>query len=514
MRPLLFVFALTAIISCNKNEPPVCSIITPQENSLYMNGDTLEVQLEAEDPDGMISEVRLSLDKKGISSNSEWPFSFLMNITDISEGDHILKIEAIDNEGSKGSDEVTIRIGHTGSVKTDTVRQIKSDSAWVGGIINDPGSEEIFETGVFYGTVTDPELTGTKLVIDNEENAFHGWLTGLEPNTIYNIKAYVKNELGVVYGREQHFKTYGLAVVNTLAADSVIYNAAIISGITVSDGGKEIIEAGFYLGRNKNPIENGTKYEVQVTGQRFNLKVTELDSMATYYFAAYADNGFGETRGEVLSFTTPDKNTVFDIDGNEYYWVKIGDQYWMAENLKVTKLNDGTSLNFMPNNANWEATNSAAYCWYNNDSEMKDIYGALYNGYAAQNNKICPSGWRVPTESDWTELQVFLGIPQGESQVLGWIGTDQGGMLKATGTTLWAPPNEGATNEFGFNALPGGRRLSDGSYGVIKEGAYFWSSTHHTATELYRRVVTTNRAEISRAAYQEKGGFSIRCIKE
>ena len=152
-----------------------------------------------------------------------------------------------------------------------------------------------------------------------------------------------------------------------------------------------------------------------------------------------------------------------DPDGNNYPVVTIGSgkgytdssnpsgdkgtQIWMAENLETTRLNDGTTIQLVSNDADWSTQTGPALGWFNNNSTYKDIYGGYYNILAVLTGKICPSGWRVPNDSDWNILVSSLG---GAGQA--------GGKLKATGLTFWANPNTGATNESGFTGLAGGSR--------------------------------------------------------
>lgn len=136
---------------------------------------------------------------------------------------------------------------------------------------------------------------------------------------------------------------------------------------------------------------------------------------------------------------------VLDTDGNIYHTVVIGNQVWIVENLKTTRYNDGTSIPLVTGNTEWINLTTPGYCWYDNDITNKETYGALYNWYAVQTNKICPAGWHVPSDSEWTALTDFLG---GESTA--------GGKLKEAGTMHWDSPNTGATDESGLTLLPGG----------------------------------------------------------
>ena len=158
-----------------------------------------------------------------------------------------------------------------------------------------------------------------------------------------------------------------------------------------------------------------------------------------------------------------------DIDGNAYKAIKIGNQVWMYENLKTTKLNDGTAIPLVTTSAAWGNLTTPGYCWYNNDeASNKNVYGALYNWYTINTGKLCPAGWHVPTVAEWTTLTTFLG---GESVA--------GGKLKETGIAHWKSPNTGASNETGFTALPGGFRDFDGVFAQIYNSGCWWSATEY-----------------------------------
>ena len=198
-------------------------------------------------------------------------------------------------------------------------------------------------------------------------------------------------------------------------------------------------------------------------------------------------------------------NVVKDIDGNEYHTVKIGTQIWMAENLKVTKFNDGTAIPLVTDGSAWENLTTPAYCFYDNiEATYKNTYGALYNWYTANTGKLSPAGWHVPTDAEWTTLTSYLG---GESVA--------GGKLKEAGTTHWQSPNTGATNESGFTALPGGYRYDNtGIFNYI--GTYgFWLSSTEESTKYFKfRGAKYQSAGIWNARYSKKGGFSVRCVKD
>ncbi|MFN6022488.1 MAG: fibrobacter succinogenes major paralogous domain-containing protein, partial [Bacteroidota bacterium] len=179
--------------------------------------------------------------------------------------------------------------------------------------------------------------------------------------------------------------------------------------------------------------------------------------------------------GNEVSFTTSapfscGTSSVSDIDGNSYTTVSIGTQCWMKENLKTSRYRNGGLIpNVTTDNTAWVNLTTGAWSYYNNDVSNNAIYGKLYNWYTTLGDTLCPIGWGVPTDAEWTTLTTYLG---GESVA--------GGKMKETGTTLWNDPNTGADNTIGFSGLPGGRRntdLTDGSFTTIKNNAFFWSAT-------------------------------------
>lgn len=193
---------------------------------------------------------------------------------------------------------------------------------------------------------------------------------------------------------------------------------------------------------------------------------------------------------------------VDPVNGDRYRIVKIGDQVWMAENLKAVKFNDGKEIPLVSNKKEWKNLKTPAYCWYKNDPSLGKVYGALYNYYAVNTGKLCPAGWHVPTEKEYLELVSFLG---GESVA--------GGKLKESGTEHWKSPNEGATNETGFTALPGGYRFYfDGSFWNLGTTGSWWI---YKPDELMDWSANKSSTEVIRTVYTSKNqGVSVRCIKD
>jgi uncharacterized protein (TIGR02145 family) len=203
---------------------------------------------------------------------------------------------------------------------------------------------------------------------------------------------------------------------------------------------------------------------------------------------------------------TPENTEVYDIDGNAYKTVIIGNQRWMAGNLKATKFNNGIKMREVNDNNEWTNLIYSGYCWYNNDSTLnKNSYGALYNWYAVNTGLLCPIGWHVPTNTDWVILSSSLGGVK-----------IAGGKLKEMGTGHWITPNTGATNITGFSALPGGFRYWDhGNYGYIHQFGYWWSSTQESGLSAYFYEMGYGDSGLDFNPGGEKHfGLSVRCIKD
>jgi uncharacterized protein (TIGR02145 family) len=196
--------------------------------------------------------------------------------------------------------------------------------------------------------------------------------------------------------------------------------------------------------------------------------------------------------------------TLTDIDGNVYKAVTIGTQIWMEENLKTTRYNDGTTIPLVIDSAEWLNSTTGAFTYYNNDEDTyKADYGALYNWYAVKNGKLCPTGWHVPSKDEWYILIDFLG------------GKTGGYKLKEHGTTHWMDPNRSATNETGFNGLPGGSR--DGINGLFWSMGYegsWWSATEAAKEDAFSYGLYSTGIDIFESGVGKNCGRSVRCLKD
>jgi uncharacterized protein (TIGR02145 family) len=199
-----------------------------------------------------------------------------------------------------------------------------------------------------------------------------------------------------------------------------------------------------------------------------------------------------------------DVDVVTDIDGNTYLTIRIGKQWWMAENLKVTHYLNGDAIPNVTGGKAWVNLITGAYCSYDNDAANAKAYGLLYNCYAVMDARgLAPKGWHVPSDEEWQILVDYFGHNE-----------DAGSKMKETGIIYWNSPNTGATNESGFSALPGGYRSNYGNFSSVGTTALFWSSTKGSRGNAWYRYLGYSYSGIYRDGYNKGNGFSVRCVQD
>lgn len=227
---------------------------------------------------------------------------------------------------------------------------------------------------------------------------------------------------------------------------------------------------------------------------------------------------------------TIERGTVTDIDGNIYKTVQINGRWWMAENLKVKRYNNGDSIiivnenNFLLDTAIWNNLQTGAYCIIDNAFETSQnfhgkMFGYLYNWYAVSDSRnIAPAGWHIPSDSEWKELEVFLGMSQAEADKVNWRGNDEGNKLKVEGPAGWNKPYDEyliwGTNESGFSAIGGGCCMYNGKWG--EPGTFstgFWWTSTLKENQAWYRYLDYNKVNVFRYHGPKTYGFSVRCVK-
>ena len=307
--------------------------------------------------------------------------------------------------------------------------------------------------------------------------------------------------------------------IKTANINSISSYSAISGGEIITDYALPVLANGVCWSLKQYPTYADNHSTDSLSTGKFTSKIINLNADSTYYVRSYFINEFDTIYGDQVSFRTLNKivfnpqisyGSVTDIDGNIYKTVSIGTQTWMAENLKVTRFQNGDLIANETDLAKWGhfQITTSAYCWYNNDSSNKDSYGALYNWFAASDTRnIAPSGWRVASAEDWSKLELYLN-PFNNHQ------SNAGNKLRETTSAHWKNTNDFSiiTNQTGFTALPAGKvvTLPFGFMDIASSCAYFWTNTG----TLDGSSCVYLGAEISLDYMQPNcKGFSIRCVK-
>lgn len=332
-------------------------------------------------------------------------------------------------------------------------------------------------------------------------------------------------------------KDESLPVVITYPVEDITSISVAIKGYVVEDGGAPITSRGVAWGllgeqNDENFLE--APFETSGTGE-FHLILSGLIPNKTYFVKAFATNEKGTAFGNSQSFAIPDgiQGTVTDIEGNVYATITLATNEWMTENLRTTKFRDGTEIALVTDNSQWHSTLSPAFCWFDNAQETYgNVYGALYNGYAVLDNRgLCPEGWRVSTNDDWSRLINYfytgLGIDNNDFSNDGTgnrlkscrqINSPLGGNCNTDQHPRWDqnPFSFYSDDSFGFSALPGGLRTSFENPGAFKDiGSLgcFWTSTPSTG-EKYHYKVFSEYTSIKEYSGAKNHGFSVRCVRD
>jgi uncharacterized protein (TIGR02145 family) len=432
-----------------------------------------------------------------ISTNGSGTGSFISNLIGLTPNTtYYVRAYATNSVGTAYGTQRTFKTGITlATISTATTTSITAVSAISGGNISSDGGSTIIGRGVCWNTSPNPTLSNSQTFNGTGIDSFSSILTELLPNTTYYIRSFATNSSGTSYGNEISFKTQdGLPVLSTASITEITPTSAMSGGTVTNDWGFPVTIRGVCLSKNPNPtIANTVIYSGNGLGSYF-IYISPLAYNTKYYLRAFASNSIGTSYGGELVFTTLKEGQITDADGNIYNTVIIGSQVWMAENLRTTKYYDGTS--------------TPAVTWFNDDIINKEIYGGLYSFYwHIASGKLCPIGWHIPSDEEWTSLSNFLG---GESVA--------GGKLKEIGTTHWSNPNTGATNEAGFTGLPGGYRSEWGNYYGLGLTGSWWSSTFNYKSAEFQyywgRSLSYDNATLIRNSIEYLSRRSVRCIKD
>jgi uncharacterized protein (TIGR02145 family) len=493
---------VVAITVNNVNRAPVLATIGPRSVN---EGATLNFSTSAIDPDGTIpamTVVGLPTNATYVDNlNGSGTFSFSPNFTQAG----VYNVTFIASDGFLADSEVV-------AITVNNVNRVPVLAAIGAQVVSEGANLN------FIASATDPDGTIPAMTA-----------VGLPTNATY-----VDNLNGTgTFSFSPNFTQAGVYNVTFIASDGFLADSEVVAitvnnvnqspelttdavtGITgttaecggniTSDGGATVTARGVCWSINSTPtISDNITTDGAGTGN-FTSSMTGLTGTTPYYVRAYATNSVGTSYGDEVAFTTVhETGTVTDIDGNIYQTVKIGNQWWMAENLKVIRYRNGNAIPYITDRTTWANINFGAYCNYHNDVSIVATFGRLYNWYAVVDvNNIAPAGWHVPTETEWQTLLGYLG----GSGVAG-------GKMKEAGTAHWSSPNTGATNESGFTALGGGYRYTDGYYYNLGSTADFWSATQSGGSSAWGKNLGYNFVHVNSYSRSFRYGFSVRCVKD
>ncbi len=410
-------------------------------------------------------------------------------------------------------------------VVTADITDITENSAMGGGEVTYDGGSEVTARGVVWSTFPNPTIDNYEgFTIDGGGiGSFTSNIVGLNPGVAYYVRAYATNDIGTAYGNQHTFTTLGqVPTVLTeqateVTTDSAVLNASVnpnqLETTVIFEWGLTD-EYGNEITAEQSPIEESTSVSVSAL-------IDGLESGTTYHFRVVAENNLGVSYGEERQFKTYD-GTVTDIDENLYYTIIIGNQEWMAENLRVTRGAAGNDITRL--------------CYNDNDTNC-ELYGGLYTWHTATNGQssssnpsgvqgICPDGWHIPSDAEWTELVNYVvsqGYPNSADDPNG-----AGNALKSC-RQVGSPLDDCNTSthprwsshqtlygfdEFGFSALPGGGHF--GTAGFSNRGLVgaWWSTSVYSSIHVWNRRINHSNSRITRYYSRRHLGYSLRCVRD
>ncbi len=452
--------------------------------------------------------------------------SFTSSLTDLDQAtEYFVRAYAINSQGTAYGEEKSFLTKALASVVTGTVTDVTSNSAICSAEITNDGGDPVTARGLVWSatnylvTLDDADGSTTE---GNGVGTFNSTMTTLTRYTDYWVRPYATNGAGTAYGDPISFKTMAeVPAVSTADISDIEAHIARGGGELTDNGGDPYTSFGLVWASYQNPdyYTNEGFYLDASYVSPFDTIITGFESETIIYVRAWAQNSEGTVvYGEEKSFTTG----VFTVstgsftdsrDNTMYNTITISGQTWMAENLAYLPEVCAPDVNCGYWVYDYLGTDVATAMGEANYS----TYGVLYNFETAQT--ACPAGWHLPSDYEWSYLEVHLGMSLQANLATGSRGTNQGGKMKETGTTHWNAPNTGATNISGFTGLPGGMRsYSNGTFNQIGNYGYFWSSTEEGNFANYRYLNYDSEQAgsdwLSTVTGWSNFGASVRCVQD
>lgn len=447
-------------------------------------------------------------------------------------------------------------------VTTSPVSGVTATTAVCGGTVTSAGNAEVTMRGVCWDTLPAPTLSDSHTSDGTGAGVFTSNITGLTAGATYYVRAYATNSAGTVFGDEIIFSTADTTPTVTTKAVSILSETTALSGGNITfDGGAAVTVCGICWDTLPNPTVSGIHTTDSASMGIFTSSMMNLTPATIYYVRAYATNSVGTTYGQEISFRTysscPGAATVTDHEGNVYNTVQIGNQCWTRENMRcTTSPSTGTMILEFPAGY-YSYTGKKAY-YVNGDSANTATYGLLYNWAAAidtfntaygetstiswdglsvtfsgHRRGICPAGWHVPSNAEWTQLTNY--VYNNGYQCPGCSGTinvaradciakalaSQTGW-NSSGSTYAVGNDPSTNNATGFSAVPAGYYTGSGSSGYYAGGytfgtnTYYWSSTQSSNTPyalVHYLSYSTGYVGCNNPSIKLQG-FSVRCVRD
>jgi uncharacterized protein (TIGR02145 family) len=410
---------------------------------------------------------------------------------------------------------------------TADITEISSTSSTSGGDLINEGDNGVITRGVCWDTTSNPTIANSITRDSCGLGSYVSYISQLNPNTLYYVRAYATSVKGVGYGNLVSFQTNQIVVpvLTTTAITSITQTSSVSGGSISTDNGGLITLKGICWSNSPDPTVSDCKTSDGTGTGAYSSTLTGLTQNTTYYVRAYATNSAGTGYGNSISFTTQDNPAIFnpdvnygmvtDIEGNVYKTIIIGTQTWMAENLRSSKYNNGEYIGTtIPAELNISGETTPVYQWaYEGKEGYVATYGRLYTWYTViDNRKVCPTGWHVPTNPEWRAMRDYVqaGIN---------IFYNPGGLLKEIGITHWRPPSTyyhfiSSSNKTGFTALPAGYVYNGIFYG-LGICSMFWTCSESVAgSDAIAWDLSHNNDRLELFSNYKRCGYSVRCIKD